>query len=115
MTLIATVRALQQLYIAHLPEKEPGPLTNSARFCLEMVNTGPDMLAVLSMFRKGDAKRLADVIEIIDFSLPSELMSVEEGDEELDFVEDEFKELVKAKSILYRLQAACTLMEADQK
>jgi hypothetical protein len=84
-----------------------------ASLICDLRNAAPAMLAVLGKFQPGDSERLEDIIETINFSIPSELQCVEEGDEELDFAYTEYQELVKGKGCLRRLQEACQLMEAE--
>lgn len=86
-----------------------------ARFLCDLRNAAPAILATLDEIKPGDRQRLEEITEIIDFSIPSELTGVEEGDEELDFAPNEYKELVKAKAVLYRYRAMAAKMEEEGK
>lgn len=58
MNLIAKVAELKESEKAASAEAPPGPQANSARFCLEIRNAAPCMLAVLGQFREGDAEKM---------------------------------------------------------
>jgi hypothetical protein len=72
------------------------------------------LLAVAGQFQAGDASLLGELIEYIDFLIPSGLEAVEEGDEEFEVIPDDQKLLIRAKDCLHRMLAAAKIMEGEQ-
>ena len=80
---------------------------------LIMRNAAPRMLAALGKVQAGDAHKLDEIIEMIDFSIPSELMSVEESDEDFDIAPSEYQEMIQMKATLQRYVDLARLMEGN--
>jgi hypothetical protein len=69
------------------------------------------LLTALGKVQEGDAHKLDEIIEMIDFSIPSELMSVEESDEDFDIAPSEYQEMIQMKATLQRYADLARLME----
>jgi hypothetical protein len=83
-------------------------------FITEMRNAAPKLLDVLGEIRAGDTRRFDEIIEMIDFSIPSELAGVEEGDEEFDLAPSEYQEMIKMKETLHRYRDMAAQMEGTK-
>ena len=104
MSLITTLAGKHLLSVNLQPDE--------SYFCEAMEPEAMDRLdEVLKGFQPGDIEKLEAIIELINFSLPSELLGAEEGDAVLEFAPDEYLELVKAKDLLYGFRDMCRLME----
>ncbi|MFA5380285.1 MAG: hypothetical protein WC455_31275 [Dehalococcoidia bacterium] len=86
-----------------------------ARFVSAMRNAAPALLGILGEIRPGDAKKLDAIIEMIDFSIPSELIGVEEGDEMFDYSPGEYQEMIRMKAVLRRYQAMAAKIAEESK
>jgi hypothetical protein len=97
MNLIAKVAELKELEKKASAESLPGPQANGARFCLEIRNAGPAMLAVLGQFREGDAGKIDRIGSMLRGWIDGHPLAQFSDEEEM----------------LNRLQEAARLMEAE--
>ena len=74
-------------------------------------SAAPWLLEVAGSFQRGDADLLDELIEYIDFLMPSGMEAVEVGDEEFEVLLDDQKLLIRAKDHLFRMLAAAKIME----
>ena len=91
------------------PEQE-----SDANLIANLRNATPWLLEAAACFQPGDADLLDELIEYIDFLIPSGMEAVEEGDEEFEMLLDDQKLLIRAKDHLFRMLAAAKIMEEKE-
>jgi hypothetical protein len=79
-----------------------------------VLNAAPTLLDILGEIRAGDVRRFDEIIEMIDFSMPSELMGVDECDEEFDLAPSEYQEMIRMKETLHRYRGIAKRMKANR-
>ncbi len=112
-SLISEVARLMKLRETDAPGKFFSDAQELQYMC-EILNAAPALLDVLGEIRAGDARRFDEIIEMIDFSLPSELMGVEESEEEFEIAPSEYQEMIRMKETLHRYRDVAKKMEENR-